>query len=414
MTSNGVPPGWELLALTDAGVSVLDCEHKTPPDAGHGHPYVAIPDLVDGKLDLSHVRRITDEHLREWTRRTKPQAGDVIVTRRARVGDSAVVPPGLICAIGQNLVILRSTADRVDQRFLRWAARGPFWSAEVDRLRNVGAVFDSLNVRDIARMRIPVPPRLEQQHIASVLGTLDEKIDSNRRLMELLGALSAQWFGRVDRAASGQISLGEVVHVVDCLHSKKPAQQSTGNLLLQLNNIRADGLLDLGPRFLISKADYANWTRRMELRAGDCVITNVGRVGAVARIPDINAALGRNMTGLRCRSEWSFSAVLIEALLSARSRRAIEVLTDSGTVMSALNVRNIPKLPIPALDRQALEHAESTLAPIWSFRERLIGESRTLCAIREELLPKLISGQIRVADTSDPDEVIGPLVHGAT
>jgi type I restriction enzyme S subunit len=204
------------------------------------------------------------------------------------------------------------------------------------------------------------------------------------------------------------------VDVVDCLHSKKPAEQSTGKPLLQLNNIREDGLIDLGPRFLISEADYANWTRRMELRAGDCVITNVGRVGAVARIPDINAALGRNMTGLRCRPEWQFSAVLIEALLSPRTRRAIEVLTDSGTVMSALNVRNIPKLPIPALDRQALEQAESTLAPIWSFRERLVSESRNLGAIRDELLPKLISGEVSLPDTADTGEVIEPLVDGAT
>ena len=185
---------WDLAELADAGVSVLDCEHKTPPDAGSGHPYIAIPNLVDGRLDLTSVRRITDEHLREWTRRTRPQPGDIIVTRRGRVGDSALVPEGLSCAIGQNLVILRSVTRRVDQRFLRYAARGRLWADEVDRLRNVGAVFDSLNVRDIARIRIPVPPLEEQQAIASVLGTLDDKIDSNRRLASLLEEIVAAVF----------------------------------------------------------------------------------------------------------------------------------------------------------------------------------------------------------------------------
>src|SRR6266511_3507106 len=117
--SGAVHTPWAVVELADAGVHVLDCEHKTPLDAGQGHPYIAIPNLVDGRIDLTKVRRISDDHLQEWTRRTRPQAKDIIVTRRGRVGDSAVVPNGLDCAIGQNLVLLRSDGAQVDQDFLR-------------------------------------------------------------------------------------------------------------------------------------------------------------------------------------------------------------------------------------------------------------------------------------------------------
>src|SRR5215813_12096163 len=149
---------WPRLELGAAGVRVLDCEHKTPVHAPHGYPYIAIPNLVDGRLNLENVQLISEEDFEIWTRRTKPRAGDIIVTRRGRVGDSAVIPDGISCAIGQNLVILRSTGDAVQQRYLRWALRSPQWKSEVDRLHNVGAVFDSLNVSDIPRIKIPVPP----------------------------------------------------------------------------------------------------------------------------------------------------------------------------------------------------------------------------------------------------------------
>ena len=86
---------------------------------------MAIPNLVDGRLSLENVRIISVEDFRIWTRRTEPQPGDIIVTRRGRVGDSAVIPDGVKCAIGQNLVILRAADDLLKQSYLRWALRGP-------------------------------------------------------------------------------------------------------------------------------------------------------------------------------------------------------------------------------------------------------------------------------------------------
>jgi len=109
--------------LCDVGVTLLDCEHRTPAAAPVGYPYVAIPNIRDGQLDLTGVRRISKEDFDLWTRKTKPKAGDIIMTRRARIGDIAVVPDGLECAIGQNLVILRSNGQQIDQSYLRWALR---------------------------------------------------------------------------------------------------------------------------------------------------------------------------------------------------------------------------------------------------------------------------------------------------
>ncbi|MDH4183419.1 MAG: restriction endonuclease subunit S, partial [Nitrospinota bacterium] len=128
----------------------------------------------------------------------KPKAGDIIVTRRGRVGDVAVVPNGTEFALGQNLVILRSDDSVVTQNFLRWALCGPFYSQQVDKYMNVGAVFYSLNCADIPKFEIPVPAKNEQERITHILGTLDDKIELNRRINETLEemarAIFKSWF----------------------------------------------------------------------------------------------------------------------------------------------------------------------------------------------------------------------------
>ena len=120
--------------------------------------------------------------------------GDIIVTRRARVGDTAVIPPGLDCAIGQNLVILRSDGTQVDQSFLRWALRGPIYDQQVSKFLNVGAVFDSLNCGDIPKFELPIPPLPIQHHIAGILGSLDDKIELNNQMNKTLEAMARTLF----------------------------------------------------------------------------------------------------------------------------------------------------------------------------------------------------------------------------
>lgn len=314
-----------------------------------------------GRLRWHDARRWPVERTSEF-KRYELKAGDVVLAmdrpwieaglKYASVRDDDV--PSLLV---QRVARLRGNGA-LSQEYLRYLIAGPQFTSWVLAVQT-GTAIPHISGGQIADYPFCLPPRPEQERIASVLGALDDKIDSNRRLISSLGELTAAWFDHLIRDVETSVALGEVAEVIDCLHSRKPPQQPTGRLLLQLNNIRDDGLIDLEPQFLIGEADYANWTRRMELRARDCVITNVGRVGAVGRMPSARAALGRNMTGLRCRPEWPFPSVMIEALLSSRTRQAIDVLTDSGTVMNALNVRNIPRLPIPMLPESALTRRDS-------------------------------------------------------
>ncbi len=185
---------WRFSTLKDAGGSVLACEPKTPPPTTAGYPYIAIPQLKHGRLDLREARLISREHLLEWNRRSTPKEHDVVLSRRCNPGETAVVPLGLQCALGQNLVLLRSDGSAVHPPFLRWLVRSPTWWDQIAKFLNVGAVFDSLRCADIPNFELPIPPMRHQRAIAHILGTLDDKIELNRRTNETLEAMARALF----------------------------------------------------------------------------------------------------------------------------------------------------------------------------------------------------------------------------
>lgn len=385
--------------LAEVGVAVLDCEHRTPPTQTSGFPYIAIPDIQDGRVLVSQSRLISEADLADWTRRTTPRGGDILVTRRGRVGDTAPIPNGLRCAIGQNLVLLRADRTRVDQSFLRWAVRSPQWWSEVDRLTNVGAVFSSLNVRDISRIRLDFPSLPEQQAIAEVLGALDDKISSNVSLIQSLLSIAHGEFARLFSARKIALPLGGLAEIVDCLHSRKPERVAHGAALMQLNNIRTDGLVDPTPRYCIAAEDYLAWSRKFETRPWDFVVTNVGRIGAVARIPvGYVAALGRNMTGVRPKDAEESGSFIAAALQSDAVRREIDRRTDEGSVMSALNVRSIPLLRLQDSSAEERRRFHQFASPLFEAADHALTENRTVGAIRDALLPQLMSGKLGVRD----------------
>jgi type I restriction enzyme S subunit len=185
---------WKRTSLREAGVTLIDCDHRTPPAADSGFPYVAIPQLKEGRIVLNDVRRISPEHFAEWTRKAKPQHHDVILSRRCNPGETAFVPAGLECALGQNLVLLRADGTKLFPPFLRWLLNGSDWWEQVGTFINVGAIFNSLKCADIPNFKMPLPPLVEQQAIAGVLGALDDKIELNRRMNATLEAMARALF----------------------------------------------------------------------------------------------------------------------------------------------------------------------------------------------------------------------------
>lgn len=185
---------YPIKALKDVGVRLYDCVHATPKAAKKGYPYIAIPNIQEGRLNLNEVRLISKKDFEKWTEKLKPQEGDIIVTRRGRVGDIAPIPKDLECAIGQNLIILRSEGNQVYQKYLRWVLTGLQYKREVEKFLNVGAIFNSLNCRDIPKFELPFPDVEKQKTIAKFFDAIEDKITLNKRINQTLEQISQTTF----------------------------------------------------------------------------------------------------------------------------------------------------------------------------------------------------------------------------
>ncbi|HCG5474031.1 TPA: restriction endonuclease subunit S [Vibrio parahaemolyticus] len=186
------------MTLKEAGVILIDCDHKTPKAQESGRPYVGIPQLKDCRITLDGARLISEEDFVHWRRKAKPQEHDVILSRRCNPGETGYVTGDLEIALGQNLVLLRSNGENIYPPFLRWLTRGKYWWNQVDAFINVGAVFESLKCADIPKFEILVPSLEEQKLLTACMSSLDDKIalntQTNQTLEQIAQTIFKSWF----------------------------------------------------------------------------------------------------------------------------------------------------------------------------------------------------------------------------
>jgi type I restriction enzyme, S subunit len=381
--------------------------------------------VFDHRFEIGGLAFISDEQAADLAN-AQVRSGDVLLNI---TGDgvtfarACLVPDAILPAcVNQHVSIVRSNPSFVDPGYLAAYLAHPSTKGYIESF-NAGGSRRAITKGHIESFRLPLPPLTEQKQIGAILGAMDRKIDLNQGMNETLGAMTGaifkSWFVDYDSARTkanrfedsilGKVPCGwrvaeldNIAEVIDCLHSKKPARQPSGRPLIQLSNIRDDGLVDMTDTYFISEQDYELWISRMEAREGDCVITNVGRVAAVAQIPaGAKAALGRNMTGLRCRREYSYPTFLLQLLMSESMKEEIVLKIDSGTILESLNVRSIPRLRFVLPPTNVAEEFERMCRPFRAKMEANLGESRALTAIRDTLLPKLISGELRVKQVEE-------------
>jgi type I restriction enzyme S subunit len=358
------------------------------------------------------------------------EPGELIISARGTVG--VVAQTKIQTAFNQSNYGLRAKQGIADNDYLYYA----LVNANQTLLRDThGGMFDTITRSTLDRLLIPNPPLEEQKRIAKALGVFDEKIALNIQQSQTLGQLAQaifkSWFvnfepvfakmagdnpvgmnesvaalfpDTFDDSEFGPIpkgwfwgSLGDIADVIDCLHSKKPELLSDGFPYLQLDTISNEGVLFFDKAAFISEEDYRRWTSRIEVTGGDCLITNVGRVGAISQVPDsFKAAIGRNITALRPKSLPLYKSFLIISLLSDFMKKEITKNTDSGTILEALNVKNIPKLRIPRPNDALLTEFARICDPIQAQIQTLYSMNIKLRSIRDSLLPRLVSGELKI------------------
>lgn len=185
---------------------IVDCEHKTAPTQESGIPSIRTPNIGKGRLLLDGVYRVSEETYEEWTRRAKPQGGDLILAREAPAGNVAVVPVGMKVCLGQRTVLIRPKKpilepDYLAQLLLRQNSQRRLLA------HSRGATVQHINMKDIRAFKITAVPSLEAQR--GIVARINELFELEDRLVSIysgkLAALDQLKKSLLHQAFTGQL-----------------------------------------------------------------------------------------------------------------------------------------------------------------------------------------------------------------
>jgi type I restriction enzyme S subunit len=399
---------------------------KASEYSDQGAPVVSVREVQVGRIVVDdktpRVPESVQRRMPEYLLRT----GDIVFARKGTIDRSACVPEGQEgFFLGSDGIRVRLPPE-IEPRFVAY-------QVQTSRLRrwleqhSTGSTMASLNGGILSLIPLTLPPLAEQRRIAAVLGALDDKIELNRKMNETLEATAQaifqSWFIDFDGVPAEDLvesELGPIPRgwevcklveateaIVDCLHSKKPDELPDGNIMVQVFNVGDSGRMKWNKFYKVSARDHAEWCKRIKPRKGDIFVTKTGRVGAVAQMSeDLDVSFGRNLVVVR-PSERLPANLLRLTMLSRSLRKEITRLTSDGTILKSIHVKHINRLRVVLPPHSVAARIEADVDPLSRRLAANDQESRTLTALRDTLLPKLISGEVRVPEAEAQVEAVG-------
>lgn len=391
--------------MRDVMVELFDGPHATPPPADEGPVFLGIKNIDDsGRLDLGDVRHIAEEDFPNWTRRVTPEAGDVLFTYEATLHRYALVPDGFRGCLGRRVALIRPNRDIVRPRFLHFALLGPAWRTTVTERIISGSTVDRIPLVGFENFPIAIPDRDTQDAIVDVLASLDDLIENNRRRVEVLEemtrAIYREWFthlrfpGHEDATVVDSdlgpipegwswVPLFEAADVGFGYSFKSRQFTDTGEFpVIRIRNVPV-GQTDT---FTDEVADA-----RYRVRDDDVLIGMDGEF-YVAQWSGGDAWLNQRVARLRPKLGLGARYLLhaVEGPIRDWNSKIV------GTTVAHLGKKHMVQIAILRPNDDLLRRTNSALEPTATLIRDLKKQSRASAALRDMLLPKLVTGQIDV------------------
>ncbi|EKA7413583.1 restriction endonuclease subunit S [Vibrio parahaemolyticus] len=197
-----LPKGWGVIPASTICERVIDCKNRTPPEHSEGFAVIKTSNIKNGEL-IADSLTYTDEHsYRIWTARGVPQAGDVVITREAPVGESFLITDEMpsMC-LGQRTMLYRPDPEAIQPMFMYFATRSPRFMKKLIDMAG-GSTVGHVRVGDIKDMVFPKPNLSEQELISQACLAISDKLRIEK---EFLGKLISQKSGLMQDLLTGKV-----------------------------------------------------------------------------------------------------------------------------------------------------------------------------------------------------------------
>jgi type I restriction enzyme S subunit len=187
---------WKEFALEEVVEKFIDYRGKTPKKTASGVPLITAKIVKNGRINTPN-EFIALEDYEKWMTRGIPQKGDVVMTTEAPLGEVAQLCFDGKVALAQRIITMRGKVNVLDNGFLKYMLQSPLMQHRIHS-RSSGTTVIGIKSSELKKIPIPVPPIDIQKKIASILGSIDEKIELNLKMNETLEEMAMtlykHWF----------------------------------------------------------------------------------------------------------------------------------------------------------------------------------------------------------------------------
>ncbi|GIW33851.1 restriction endonuclease subunit S [Meiothermus sp.] len=403
-----------------------------------GVPLVRLSGLDRGSSVLAGCNYLDPEMVaRKWSHFALAK-GDILLSTSASLGRIAVVGDDGVGAIPYTGIIrMRPRDASIVAPFIRYLLEGPDFQQQAEVV-GAGSVIRHFGPTHLRQMTVRLPPPDEQRAIAHILGTLDDKIELNRKQNETLEAMARAlfraWFvdfepvrakleGRWQR---GQSLPGLPAHLYD-LFPDRLVESELGEIPEGWEMQPLSEVLTIigGGTPKTSVKEYWDgdipWFSVVDTPAASDVfvvstektITSQGLAGSSARLIPKGTTIisargtvgnlaiaGREMTFNQSCYGLRGTGYAGDYFVYLTAQRMIDQLKSMahGSVFSTITRQTFEAIQRPVPQPAVLTAFEGLVAAWFEAILANVEQSRTLATLRDTLLPKLISGEVRVKD----------------
>ena len=433
---------------------VVDCPHATPKWTDSGVIVLRNKNIKGGRLDLSSPSFTDEVHYQGRIRRAAPQGGDIVMTREAPMGEVCEIPHGLRCCVGQRQVLLRPNPEKVHGRFLLFALQSTYLQQQIDWNEGTGSTVSNLRIPVLEALRVPTPSLRDQIEIANTLGALDDRIallrETNATLEAIAQALFKSWFvdfdpvrakmaGRapegMDEATaalfpaefeeSGQrltpkgwipTAVADVCSVVKGKsYSSRDLVETCDTALVTLKSFERGG----GFRMDGFKPYAGTYKQNQVVEPGDLIVAYtdvtqaaelIGKPAIVVGVPEYNRLVASLDVGIIRIDASRASKQFLYGLFQTDEFQSHTLAHTSGTTVLHLAKEAVGSFVFVRPQQQLVCAFDEFADAISARRQTNSDQIRLLTTLRDTLLPRLISGQLRLP-LADTQPAIAPLAR---
>ncbi|MGP4995263.1 restriction endonuclease subunit S [Glutamicibacter ardleyensis] len=360
---------------------IVDCEHKTAPIDEYGEYFaVGTPAMRGNVIDYDQARRISKHTFELWTRRLVPLEGDLLFAREAPVGPIVLIPNSGNVAPGQRTVLMRPNPDIVDSRFLYYLLSSPLQQNRIQALA-AGSTVAHLNVADIRSFEINVPKLEVQRAIARVLGALDDKIATNTKMASIAeDLLQASYQGLISRNPTLPVRVDSLVQRIS------PPRKFDKKELVAQGSFPVFDQSESGFLGYLNGEGFIN-------ASSEAPVLYFGDHTCKLRVAAQKFTVGPNTV--------PFVGLSMPSLTLYCALNGIQKHEEYKRHWQLLMQREIYVPEAKKADEFALRHRN-----LLELSETSVKETQLLVAIRDSLLPQLMSGMLHVKDAEDMVETV--------